>query len=308
MHQLPRFAAGERLKMTTYPLSNVLLPAVIISSAVFSTLTLPFAFIKKEPLVVELPPLGSTEIQPIFNGEHKDVAIPYIGFSIVVSVGAGIASVEVMRRWNAYRESVSAQKQEQNLQRNWSGEGTQQGAINLPEYRPEISALDLPLTDEIPSPISFDIAPETEAIPVDDSEQVVDAAQLTLLQQTTTLSTVSEQQNLSSVPDEENSVELRAAVDGQESAVRGLDLAASKILESQTLYQRCRIKVPHLERRLLAILFEGQYYSFFRAETTKEKVLEIIAKLSHRVQKTVITKTEKGYFIWVWEPEVKYEL
>ena len=294
--------------MTSYPLSNVLLPAVIISSAVFSTLTLPFAFIKKEPLVVELPPLGSTEIQPIFNGEHKDVAIPYIGFSIVVSVGAGIASVEVIRRWNAYRESVSAQEQEKNLQPNWSGEGTQQAAINLPEYRPEISALDLPLTDEIPSPISFDIAPETEAIPVDDSEQVVDAAQLTVLQQTTTLSTVSEQQNLSSVPDEENSVELRAAVDGQESAVRGLDLAASKILESQTLYQRCRIKVPHLERRLLAILFEGQYYSFFRAETTKEKVLEIIAKLSHRVQKTVITKTEKGYFIWAWEPEVKYEV
>lgn len=306
----------ERLKMTSYPLSNVLLPAVIISSAVFSTLTLPFAFIKKEPLVVELPPLGSTEIQPIFNGEHKDVAIPYIGFSIVVSVGAGIASVEVMRRWNAYRESVSAQKQEQNLQPNWSGEGTQQGAINLPEYRPEISALDLPLTDEIfpnQSPITLDTAPETQAISVENPEQVVDATQLvepqlTLLQQTTTLSTVSEQQNLSPVPDEENSVELRASEDGQESAVRGLDLAASKILESRTLYQRCRIKVPHLERRLLAILFEGQYYSFFRAETTKEKVLEIIAKLSHRVQKTVITKTEKGYFIWVWEPEVKYEV
>jgi hypothetical protein len=302
--------------MTSYPLSNVLLPAVIISSAVFSTLTLPFAFIKKEPLVVELPPLGSTEIQPIFNGEHKDVAIPYIGFSIVVSVGAGIASVEVMRRWNAYRESVSAQKQEQNLQLNWSGEGTQQGAINLPEYRPEISALDLPLTDEIfpnQSPIILDTALETQAIPVENPEQVVDATQLvepqlTLLQQTTTLSTVSEQQNLSPVLDEENLVELRASEDGQESAVRGLDLAASKILESRTLYQRCRIKVPHLERRLLAILFEGQYYSFFRAEATKEKVLEIIAKLSHRVQKTVITKTEKGYFIWVWEPEVKYEV
>lgn len=301
--------------MTSYPLSNVLLPAVIISSAVFSTLTLPFAFIKKEPLIVELPPLGSTEIQPIFNGEHKDVAIPYIGFSIVVSVGAGIASVEVMRRWNAYRESVSAQKQEQNLQLNWSGEGTQQGAINLPEYRPEISALDLPLTDEIfpnQSPITLDTALETQAIPVENPEQAVDVTQqvepqLTLLQQTTTLSTVSEQQNLSSVLDEENSVELRTSQNGQESAVRGLDLGA-KILESRTLYQRCRIKVPHLEQRLLAILFEGQYYSFFRAETTKEKVLEIIAKLSHRVQKTVITKTEKGYFIWVWEPEVKYEV
>lgn len=302
--------------MTSYPLSNVLLPAVIISSAVFSTLTLPFAFIKKEPLVVEVPPLGSVEIQPLLNGEHKDVAIPYIGFAIVVSVGAGMASVEVTRRWNAYRESAISQKQEQNLQANWPGKGTQQEATNLPEYRPEISALDLPLTDEIfqnQFPTTPDAIPETQAISVENPEQVVDATQLarpqpTLPHQTATLSTVSEQQNFSPVLDENNSVELRVSGDGQESAVLGLDLAVGKILESRTLYQRCRIKVPHLERRLLAILFEGHYYSFFRAETTKEKVLEIIAKLSHRVQKTVITKTEKGYFIWAWEPEVKYEV
>jgi len=302
--------------MTSYPLSNVLLPAVIISSAVFSTLTLPFAFIKKEPLVVEFPPLFSGEIQPLFNGEHKDVAIPYVGFAIVVSVGAGMASVEVTRRWNAYRESALAQKQEQNLQPNWSGNGTQQEAINLPEYRPEISALDLPLTDEIfqnQSPATSDGIPETPAIPIGNSEQVVDATQfgefqLILPHQIATLSTLSSQQNLSAVPAEDNSVEKRASLNGQESAVQGLDLAANKILESRTLYQRCRIKVPHLERRLLAILFEGQYYSLFRAETTLEKVLEIISKLGHRVQKTVITKTEKGYFIWAWEPEVKYEV
>ena len=302
--------------MTSYPLSNVLLPAVIISSAVFSTLTLPFAFIKKEPLVVEVPPFPPLEIAPLFNGEHKDVAIPYIGFSIVVSVGAGIASVEVIRRWNAYREFAITQKQEQKLQSNWSGKGTQQEAINLPEYRPEILALDLPLTDNIfqnQSPITLDAVPETQAIRVENPELLENATQLglpqlTLLQQTTTLSTVSGQQNLSSVPDENNLVDIKASLDGQKFKERGLDLAASKILESQTLYQRCRIKVPHLERRLLAILFEGQYYSFFRAETTKEKVLEIIDKLSHRVQKTVITKTEKGYFIWAWEPEVKYEV
>jgi hypothetical protein len=57
------------------PLSNVLLPAVIISSAVFSTLTLPFAFINKEPVAVELP-FYTGEIQPIFNGEHKTLQFP----------------------------------------------------------------------------------------------------------------------------------------------------------------------------------------------------------------------------------------
>ncbi|HEY9743396.1 MAG TPA: TetR family transcriptional regulator, partial [Coleofasciculaceae cyanobacterium] len=95
--------------MTSYSLSNILLPAVFISSAVFSTLTVPFALIKSEPVAVEVPPFFSGEIQPIFNGEHKDVAIPYIGFAIVVSVGAGIATVEVSRRWQAYRESALTQ-------------------------------------------------------------------------------------------------------------------------------------------------------------------------------------------------------
>jgi hypothetical protein len=302
--------------MSSYPLSNVLLPAVIISSAVFSTLTLPFAFIKKEPVVVEIPPFFSGEIQPLFNGEHKDVAIPYIGFSIVVSVGAGIASVEVHRRWHTYRESVIAQKQEQNSQLNSFGKAGQQAFINSPEYLPEISALDLPLKNEIfkhQSPTTPDAFSETQAISADNLEQIIDATQqveshLALPAGTAALSTDSEQQDSSSVTDRDNSLALEASEVGNESAVQSLDLAKSKVLEAGQQYQRCRIKVPHLKRRLLAILVEGQYYSFFRVEATKEKVLENIAKLNHKVKKTVVTKTEKGYFIWTWEPEVEHEV
>lgn len=303
----------KRLNMSSYSLSNVLLPAVIISSAVFSTLTLPFAFIKSEPVVIEIPPLFSGEIQPIFNGEHKDVAIPYIGFAIVVSVGAGMASVEVNRRWQAYRESAIAQKE--NQKPNLSGQETQQQATNPLEYRPEISALDLPVKDEIFPHQSF-TAPDpfldTQDTRVENPEQVVDATQLgfpqlTLPHQTTTLSNVSEQQKPFSMLDENASVEIEASKDSQESDCQGLDSASSKILESRQQYQRCLIEVPHLERRLSAILVDGQYYSFLRAEKTKERVLEIVAKLSHRIQTTVVTKTEKGYFIWALEPEVKSE-
>jgi hypothetical protein len=95
----------------------------------------------------------------------------------------------------------------------------------------------------------------------------------------------------------------------EESNVQEKDLAESKILESRHLYQTCRIKVPHLERRLFAILVDdGQYYSFFRAEKTKEKVQDIMAKIGHQLQKTVITKTEKGYVIWTWEPEISSKI
>jgi hypothetical protein len=329
--------------MSDISLSNVLLPAVFISSAVFSTLTVPFALIKSEPVVIELPPYFSGEIQPIFNGEHKDVAIPYIGFAIVASVGAGIASVEVHRRLQAYRESLESQEPSPNLQQNLVEKEAQPEALNPPEFRPEVSAISFtptpeaftsqslnetqPETLEPPefrpnvSAISFAPKPEaftsqssttpnaiTEAqdIAVEVPENAIDATQLfaTIPHQTTEEVADSEELNLSQAFDGNNLVHLVSSQVSQESATQNLDLALSKILESRQQYQTCRIKVPHLERRLFAILVNGEYYSFFRAEKTREKVLEVMAKIGHGLQKMVLTKTEKGYVIWAWEPEV----
>jgi hypothetical protein len=302
--------------MTSYPLSNILLPAVFISSAVFSTLTLPFALIKSEPVVVDLPPFFSGEIQPIFNGEHKEVAIPYVGFAIVVSVGAGIASVEVNRRWQTHRESAEAQEQLQNLQQISSEKEARQEALKLPEYRPETSEIGFSTTTEGVKSQSLstpDTMTEATLISVDAPEHVVDTSQfglpqLTLPDQPTSLVADSEELNLTPATQGNSAVQLVSSQVGQEFAVQDLDLASSKILESRSLYQTCRIEVPHLERRLFAILVDGQYYSFFRAEKTKEKALDIIAKLSHKTQRTVITKTEKGYLIWALEPEVSSKI
>lgn len=301
--------------MTSYPLSNVLLPAVIISSAVFSTLTLPFALINKEPVAVELP-FYTGEIQPIFNGEHKDVAIPYVGFAIVVSVGAGIASVEVNRRWQASRSLTQVEEQLQNPQQISLENQTPQEALKLPEYRPEASAIDFSPTDEVfrgQSLTAPDAMAESQDFAVEAPEQVVDFSQFGLPQptiphQTTGQVAALEELNWSQAPHEDNSVQLESDKVASGSAAQDLDLAFSKILESRKEYQTCRIKVPHLERRLFAILVNGQYYSFFRAERTREKVLEIIAKIGDRVEKTVITKTEKGYVIWALEPEVSSKL
>lgn len=302
----------KRLNMTSYSLSNVLLPAVFISSAVFSTLTVPLALIKSEPITVEVPPFLSQEIPPIFDGEHKEVAIPYIGFAIVVSVGAGIASVEVMRRWQSYRESLETQEQLPNLQQNSKGKE----ALKLPEYRPEASAIHLSTNVEGFSSQSItatNAITEETFMAVEAPEQVVDATQLgfpqpTILHQTTASFSDSEKLNWSSSLHGNDSVQLSSDRVGEEEVVQDLDLAFSQIIESQHLYQTCRIKVPHLEQRLFAILFEDQYYSFLRAEETREQVLETIAKLDPRVQKTVVTKTEKGYVVWALEPEVSSKI
>jgi hypothetical protein len=306
--------------MTSVPLSNVLLPAVFISSAVFSTLTLPFALIKSDSVVVELPPFFNNEIQPIeiqpiFNGEHKEVAIPYVGFAIVVSVGAGIASVEVNRRWQAYRESARTQEKAPNIPQTPSEKEAQQAALELPDYRPEASAIDFSLADEVfrnqPHTVSKALTEDQDV--VETPEQVVEATHLgvpqpTIPQQTTEPTATLDFQDWSEVPQGNQLVWIESSRVSQESTAQDLDSAFSQILESRTLYQTCRIKVPHLEQRLFAILVDDQYYSFFRAEKTKEKALEILAKLGHRVQKTVITKTEKGYVIWTLEPEVSSKI
>ncbi|HEY9740921.1 MAG TPA: TetR family transcriptional regulator [Coleofasciculaceae cyanobacterium] len=306
--------------MTNVPLSNILLPAVFISSAVFSALTLPFALIKSESVVVELPPIFNSEdqpieIQPIFNGEHKEIAIPYVGFAIVVSVGAGIASVEVNRRWQAYRESAMLQEQLPNVQPTSLEKQGQREALERPDYRPEASTIDRPLQNEIfrsQSQHAPNTMTEAQDVVVDAPEQVVNFTQLGLPQptiphQTIELSATLEKLNSSQVPQENQLIWESSRVSSQPAA-QDSDLAFSKILESRTLYQTCRIKVPHLERRLLAILVDEQYYSFFRSEKTKEKALETIAKLGHRTQKTVITKTEKSYVVWALEPEVSSKI
>lgn len=303
--------------MSSYSLSNVLLPAVFVSSAVFSTLTVPFALIKSEPISIEIPPIYSGEIQPIFDGEHKDVAIPYVGFAIVVSVGAGIACVEVHRRWHAARAS----EEEDESQQTALGQEMSQAALDLPEYRPEVSAIEFSLKDEdfnhqtltTPNAIT-----EAVDIAIEESEHAFDAANLGFPPRTfpdlspasafdppkIAIATLSDKLNLSQTPQETQSVQLEKEQVGSFSRVQAQDLALSKVLESRTLYQTCRIKVPHLERRLFAILVEGQYYSFSRAEETKEHILEIMARLGDKLEKTVITKTEKGYVIWDLEPEV----
>jgi len=299
--------------MSSVPLSNVLLPAVVISSAVFSTLTVPFALIKSEPVFVEIPPFFSGEIQPIFNGQHKDVAIPYVGFAIVVSVGAGIASVEVNRRWQAYRESAQAQKPLSNLPPISPEKEIQPEAQEQLEYRPEVSAIDFSSKAELLRSSSLtdtDIVTEAENIALEESKPIFDDSERiepepTLLEQIPILDTVSSETDLSqfALQNGNHSVELVSSEISAISSVSELDLARNQILESRQQYKTCRLKVPRLKRSLFAIELNGQYYSFLRAEPTEEKVLEVIDKLEPSWSKTVITKTEKAYVIWSLEPE-----
>ena len=76
------------------------------------------------------------------------------------------------------------------------------------------------------------------------------------------------------------------------------DSESSEILESSERHQTYRIQVPGLQQSLLVIVIKDQYYSLFKAEKTREKALEVIAKLGQPANKMIVTKTKRSYAIW----------
>ena len=50
-------------------------------------------------------------------------------------------------------------------------------------------------------------------------------------------------------------------------------VAPTKILESRSQYQSCRVRVPDLELPVAAILVDRDYYSFFKTVQEASKVL-----------------------------------
>lgn len=75
------------------------------------------------------------------------------------------------------------------------------------------------------------------------------------------------------------------------------------ILTSRKQYRPCHIRVPDLEKPLVAIAFNGNYYSLFKVVEDVQQAKQLIIRLSHRGDATVITKSVKGYGLWVLEPE-----
>lgn len=88
---------------------NIVLPAVFVSCTVFSALTLPFVLSDSSSLSMKLPPPFQGEVEPIFQSENKTIAIRYLGFAIVSSVGAGLITVEALRRLQAVAPKNSIQ-------------------------------------------------------------------------------------------------------------------------------------------------------------------------------------------------------
>jgi hypothetical protein len=259
--------------MSSFPLRNVLLRAVLVSSTVFSALTLPIVLLKPQPIAIEFPPFFEGEIQPILGSENQNLAIPYIGFSIVMSVGAGMTSVEVSRKWQAARQQ-------------------KQALVNAVEEGLPIEAI------------------ETEAEYVSDYDYVSFAA----FDQTFAEAALETDNDIWSNALLEfsayNDVSGNVLINSSISTNNSIPTNASNSIGNHILDDALRssapclthqTQVPKLRRRLSSILSKGHYYRLFKARPTKAKAAAIVTGLDQRDDRVVMTETQKGQAIWVWE-------
>ncbi|MBD1860485.1 MULTISPECIES: hypothetical protein [Trichocoleus] len=115
--------------MPVSSLKSFLLPAVLLSSTVFSSLTLPLVMLGSQPIDIRV------QQEPVFSGQLKDVAAPYLGFATALSLGAGIASVAVTGWRRSSRKSAQVEEQLSSLQENLQVKESQLEELKLSEVR-----------------------------------------------------------------------------------------------------------------------------------------------------------------------------
>jgi hypothetical protein len=121
--------------MSNSPLKKFVLTPVVISAAVFGTLTLPLAIIGKQPVTIQL------QQEPVFQGQLRDIATPYLGLASAISLGAGLASVAFTGWRRSTHKSSQVEAQLSDLEKHLQEKELQLEALKLSESRLAASGL-----------------------------------------------------------------------------------------------------------------------------------------------------------------------
>lgn len=216
-------------------LKNVVFPAVLVSCAVFSSLTLPFTTSESTPVNINAPLLNS-EFELDFRQENKGAAIRYIGAAIVLSVGSGMATVELLRRLQAATERSTAQ--------------SSQPAVNL-------------------QPGEIDASPAFDGLEYAEGDQV----------------------SLLTPHPEVDPVAL-----------------ASEMIPILHHPDTCRIRSTDSDHTQLAVVWQENYYHFFRVRETQTEALAIAQRLIKRGNDVIVAQLDQGFAVWVKGAESPVEL
>jgi hypothetical protein len=81
------------------------------------------------------------------------------------------------------------------------------------------------------------------------------------------------------------------------------DSVEISVLVAPSQYQRCWVRVPDLDKPLIAVLYSGKFYSLFKAIADFKQVLPVIRRLSQQGDDVIVTQTPAGYALWILEPD-----
>ncbi|HBB34493.1 MAG TPA: hypothetical protein DDZ80_25595 [Cyanobacteria bacterium UBA8803] len=127
--------------MTGSPLRRFVITPVVISATVFGVLSLPLAILGKQPITIQF------QDEPVFSGQLRDIAPPYLGLASILSLAAGTASVAVTGWQASSRKSAQAEEQLSGLAQNLKEKEELLEALKVSESRLAASGL-APFLDE----------------------------------------------------------------------------------------------------------------------------------------------------------------
>ncbi len=130
--------------MSGATLKKFVLTPAIISTSIFAILTLPLALLGNKPVAIKL------QQEPVFYGQLRDVATPYLGLAGIFSLGVGIASVAVAGWQQSRRKSEEVEAQLSGLAQHLKEKEAQLEALKRSESQLEISGLKAFLDEETP--------------------------------------------------------------------------------------------------------------------------------------------------------------
>ncbi|MGJ3251864.1 MAG: hypothetical protein ACFE0J_12130 [Elainellaceae cyanobacterium] len=307
--------------MANFPLSKILLPGVLVSASIFSALTLPFVLSGSKPIVIEMPPLFSGEIEPVFSPDRKEFAIRYLGVTIVISVAAGLITAEMLRKWHSTSELAETQEQLSDLQK------------KLEEHQAKLAAakilgIDTDDLDEMPlnsseiegevsteSRVTFsstEVLPETVSPPTESlsngmshpmpHNRTRDFNESSVLRDDAPLT------NRAIALRKNGSTKNGSAENGSALPVRqNGNTVAIPAIQSYNAYQTCRVTIPSLAQCLFALNIDGHYYRLFRVQSVKERASKIVSHLEKQGKTAILTQINQGYAVWVRELEAVLE-
>ncbi len=304
--------------MSSIPLRNIFFPAVLMSSAVFSALTLPLVLVEpashsqaidaqatQNVVATDSSSLLAQGFQPIldiFESGNKGLAIRYIGFSIVASVGAGIATAEVMRKASRRLEVLNERLSAVNV-----GETAPLPLSDLsaPDLSVQPSATDWPEAWFETAEHTRSFLSKVQQMPMDSSRsEYVGLAERELVyagwvssDTDSEVETVVDYVSINTTADDPKVIPLpdEGSIDPESTF--------ATLLTDPASYQTCRISVPHSRKRLFALLYQGEYYRLVRARKTWEKALELAARLKQLSNEVLITQNDANYTVWILEPQ-----